>query len=293
MPSATPPDSRPSPTRSSTGPASTTPTSSASAPVSPGAEAARTRRTAWAALVLLVGGLSLGVVLALVGGPWQVLAVLHLGALAIWFLVWRRGWRDLLRSAGPRSPWLLFAVSAGLCALSAVVHHSIDNPGAVLAPVTPAGLLSALATALGVGVLMNAVPEEFSLRRCLLEPLRAQFGDGFALWTTALAFVIMHLPTWISSHATASTYAAEVPEKLLFGVVAAWSVLRLDSLAFALGMHVGGNFTGVLLDSLSREETLTAWSRFTTPSVIAMLAETLVTAAAVWYLSRPIREPAR
>lgn len=255
-----------------------------------GVDAARTRRTAWAALVLLVGGLSIGVVLALVGGPWQVVAVLHLGALAIWFLVWRRGWRDLLRSAGPRSFWLLFAVGAGLCALSAVAHHPIDNPGAALAPVTPTGLLSALAMALGVGVLTNAVPEEFSLRRCLLEPLRAQFGDGFALWTTALAFVIMHLPTWISSHATASTYAAEVPEKLLFGVVAAWSVLRLDSLAFALGMHVGGNFTGVLLDSLSREETLTGWSRFTTPSVIAMLAETLVTAAAVWYLGRPSRK---
>lgn len=255
-----------------------------------GADAARTRRTAWAALVLLVGGLSIGVVLALVGGPWQVVAVLHLGALAIWFLVWRRGWRDLLRSEGPRSFWLLFAVGAGLCALSAVAHHPIDSPGAALAPVTPTGLLSALAMALGVGVLMNAVLEEFSLRRCLLEPLRAQFGDGFALWTTALAFVVMHLPTWISSHATASTYAAEVPEKLLFGVVAAWSVLRLDSLAFALGMHVGGNFTGVLLDSLSREETLTGWSRFTTPSVIAMLAETLVTAAAVWYLGRPSRK---
>ena len=94
---------------------------------STGADAARTRRSAWAALVLLVGSLSLGVVLALVGGPWQVLAVLHLGALAIWFLVWRRGWRDLLRSAGPRSPWLLFAVGAGLCALSAVAHHPIDR----------------------------------------------------------------------------------------------------------------------------------------------------------------------
>jgi len=222
-----------------------------------------------------------------VGGPWQVLAVLHLGALAIWFLVWRRSWRDLLRSAGPRSPWLLFAVGASLCALSAVAHHPIDNPGAVLAPVTPTGLLSALAMALGVGVLMNAVPEEFSLRRCLLEPLRAQFGGGFALWTTALAFVVMHLPTWISSHATVSTYAAEVPEKLLFGLVAAWSVLRLDSLAFALGMHVGRNFTGVLLDCLSREETLTGWSRFTAPSVIAMVTETLVTAAAVWFLGRP------
>ena len=293
MPSATPPDSRPSPTRSSTGPASTTPTSSASAPVSPGAEAARTRRTAWTALVLLGGALLVGVVLALVGGPWQVFILMHLGALAIWFLVWRRSWRDLLRSAGPRSPWLLFAVSAGLCALSAVAHHSIDNPGAVLAPVTPTGLLSALATALGVGVLMNAVPEEVSLRRCLMEPLRAHFGDGFALWTTALAFVALHLPTWISSGSTASVYAAQVPAKLLFGLVAGWSVLRLDSLGFALGMHVGGNFTGVLLHSLSREETLTGWSRFTAPSVIAMVAETLVTAAAVWYLSRPIREPAR
>ena len=274
----------PHPEQALPGTAGTRPGSSAP---SPGTDAARTRRSAWAALVLLAGGPSVGIVLALVGGPWQVVTALHLGALAIWFLVWRRGWRDLLRSAGPRSPWLLFAVGAGLCALSAVVHHSIDNPGAVLAPVTPAGLLSALATALGVGVLMNAVPEEFSLRRCLLEPLRAQFGGGFALWTTALAFVVMHLPTWISSHATASTYAAEVPAKLLFGLVAAWSVLRLDSLAFALGMHVGGNFTGALLSSLSREETLTGWSRFTTPSVIAMLAETAVTAAAVWYLGRP------
>ena len=33
----------------------------------------------------------------------------------------------LLRSAGPRSPWLLFAVGAGLCALSAVAHHPIDR----------------------------------------------------------------------------------------------------------------------------------------------------------------------
>ena len=226
----------PHPEQALPGTAGTRPGSSAP---SPGTDAARTRRSAWAALVLLAGGPSVGIVLALVGGPWQVVTALHLGALAIWFLVWRRGWRDLLRSAGPRSPWLLFAVSAGLCALSAVVHHSIDNPGAVLAPVTPAGLLSALATALGVGVLMNAVPEEFSLRRCLLEPLRAQFGGGFALWTTALAFVVMHLPTWISSHATASTYAAEVPAKLLFGLVAAWSVLRLDSLAFALGIARG------------------------------------------------------
>ena len=36
----------------------------------------------------------------------------------------------------------------------------------------------------------------------------------------------------------------------------------------------------------------TGWSRFTTPSVIAMLAETLVTAAAVWYLGRPSHKSA-
>ena len=260
---------------------------------SPGADPARTRASAWAALILLVGGLSIGVVLALVGGPWQVLLVLHLGALAIWFLVWRRSWRDLLRSAGPRSPWLLFAVSAGLCCLSAVARHPIDNPGAAFAAVTPSRGLSALAMALAVGVLMNAVPEEFSLRRCLLEPLRAQFGDGFALWTTALAFVAMHLTTWISSGNTASNYAAEVPEKLLFGLVAGWSVLRLDSLAFALGMHVGGNFTGVLLNSLSRQDTLSGWSRLTGPFVVVMLAETAVTATAVWYLGRPGRTSPR
>ena len=86
--------------------------SSVPAPAPPRAEGARTRRSAWAALVLLGGALSVGVVLALVGGPWQVFVLLHLGALAIWFLVWRRGWRDLVASRGPRSGWLLFAVGA-------------------------------------------------------------------------------------------------------------------------------------------------------------------------------------
>lgn len=268
-------------------------TSSAPAPAPPGAEEARTRRSAWAALVLLGGALSVGVVLALVGGPWQVFVLLHLGALAIWFLVWRRGWRDLVASRGPRSGWLLFAVGALPCALSTAVSYPIQHPGAVLAPVTPGGLLSALAGAVGVGVLMNAVPEEVSMRRCLMEPLRAHFGDGFALWTTALAFVALHLPTWISSGSTASVYAAQVPAKLLFGLVAGWSVLRLDSLGFALGMHVGGNLTGVLLNGLYQSETVSGWYRFNGPFVMLLLAETAVTAAAVWYLGRerPLRAP--
>lgn len=243
--------------------------------------------------MLLGGALLVGVVLALVGGPWQVVILLHLGALAIWFLVWRRSWRDLVASRGPRSGWLLFALGALLCALSTAVGYPILTPGAVLAPLTPGGLLSALVGAVGIGVLMNAVPEEVSLRRCLMEPLRAHFGDGFALWTTALAFVALHLPTWISSGSTAAVYAAQVPAKLLFGLVAGWSVLRLDSLGFALGMHVGGNMIGVLLDRLSQPEPMSGWYRLSGPFVMLLLAETAVTAAAVWYLGRerPLRSP--
>lgn len=268
-------------------------TVSASVPALPGVEEARTRRSAWAALVLLGGALLVGVVLALVGGPWQVFILMHLGALAIWFLVWRRSWRDLVASRGPRSGWLLFTVGALPCALSTAVGYPILTPGAVLAPVTLGGLLSALVGAVGIGALMNAVPEEVSMRRCLMEPLRAHFGDGFALWTTALAFVALHLPTWISSGSTAAVYAAQVPAKLLFGLVAGWSVLRLDSLGFALGMHVGGNMTGVLLNRLSQPEALSGWYRLSGPFVMLLLAETAVTAAAVWYLGseRPLRSP--
>ena len=74
----------PHPEQALPGTAGTRPGSSAP---SPGTDAARTRRSAWAALVLLAGGPSVGIVLALVGGPWQVVTALHLGALAIWFLV--------------------------------------------------------------------------------------------------------------------------------------------------------------------------------------------------------------
>lgn len=248
--------------------------------------AARTRRSAWAALTLLVGCVTVGICLALVGGPWQVLLCLHPGALAIWFLLWRRTWRDLLGSRGRHGFRPLFAVGAGLCALAALARYPIDNPGAVLVPLTPTAVLQALAIALGAGVLMNAAPEELSLRGMLFQPLRAHFGGGFAVGVTALSFAAMHLPTWIASGATASVYAAELPEKLLFGLVAGWSVLRLGSLAFALGMHVGGNFVGVLLDSLTRPDTITGWSRLTGPYLASLLIETAVTAAAVWFLAR-------
>jgi len=96
-------------------------------------------------------------------------------------------------------------------------------------------------------------------------------------------FAAMHLPTWISSEVPAQVYAFQVPDKLLFGLVAGWSVVRLRSLFFALGMHLGGNLVAVFLDTLAPDD---GWTSLTWGSAILTGAEFTLCALLVAHLGK-------
>ncbi|SHE23854.1 CPBP family intramembrane glutamic endopeptidase [Actinomyces glycerinitolerans] len=238
-------------------------------------------------LTLLIAAPVTAILLALSGGPWRLLLLaFYLCALCYWRLAEQRPWRDLMYSDGRSRTWALLAVGAAAPVIGGLLLRAQEEPGYVTAvtAATPAQLVSAVGMAVLVGCCLNAIPEEVALRRVLLDPLLRRWGAPLAISATALAFVAWHLPTWLDSGLTASAYAVEVPDKLVFGLVAGWSVVRLRSLFFALGMHMGSNAVGVFLDALAPREQ--SWAAPDAPTVLITSAQLAAAALLVWWLSR-------
>lgn len=208
-------------------------------------------------LVLISVSPALGTALALVRGPWiLMLVLLHMGGLALWFGMARRGWRDLLSSGGIRSRTVLFAAGAlGGVAFGGL--HTWMGPtgtGPLWRPeITASTVLHALVFALSVGVAYNAIPEEITLRRTLFSPVHERYGPAAAVLMTTASFTALHLPTWLTSDTSLKGYAWQVLHKVLFGLLAGWSVARLRSVFFALGLHVSGNALGLFVGQLQSE----------------------------------------
>ena len=208
-------------------------------------------------LVLIFGSPALGTALALLKGPWiLMLVLLHVGGLALWFGMARRGWRDLLSSGGIRSRTVLFAAGAlGGVAFGGL--HTWMGPtgtGPLWRPeITASTVLRALVFALSVGIAYNAIPEEITLRRTLFSPVHERFGATAAVLMTTASFTALHLPTWLTSDTSLKGYAWQVLHKVLFGLLAGWSVVRLRSVFFALGLHVSGNALGLFIGQLQSE----------------------------------------
>ena len=208
-------------------------------------------------LVLISVSPALGTALALVRGPWiLMLVLLHVGGLALWFGMARRGWRDLLSSGGIRSRTVLFAAGAlGGVAFGGL--HTWMGPtgtGPLWRPeITASTVLRALVFALSVGIAYNAIPEEITLRRTLFSPVHERFGATAAVLMTTASFTALHLPTWLTSDTSLKGYAWQVLHKVLFGLLAGWSVARLRSVFFALGLHVSGNALGLFVGQLQSE----------------------------------------
>ena len=238
--------------------------------------------TALAAVALLSGAPALGTALALLKGPWiLMLVVLHVGGLALWFGLSGRGWRDLLIGGGIRSRTVLFAAGAlGGVAFGGL--HTWMGPtgtGPLWKPeITASTVLHALIFALTVGVAYNAIssgitlrrtlfsscigenrvrlsviPEEITLRRTLFSPIHERFGAAAAVLMTTASFTALHLPTWLTSDTSLKGYAWQILHKVLFGLLAGWSVVRLRSMFFALGLHVSGNTLGLFIGQLQSE----------------------------------------
>ena len=208
-------------------------------------------------LVLISGSPALGTALALLKGPWiLMLVLLHVGGLALWFGLSGRDWRDLLTGGGIRSRTVLFAAGAlGGVAFGGL--HTWMGPtgtGPLWKPeITASTVLHALVFALTVGVVYNAVPEEITLRRTLFSPIHERFGATAAVLLTTASFTALHLPTWLTSDTSLKGYAWQILHKVLFGLLAGWSVVRLRSVFFALGLHVSGNALGLFIGQLQSE----------------------------------------
>ena len=210
-----------------------------------------------AAVALLVTAPTLGTALALVRGPWiLMLVLLHLGGLVLWFAMAHRGWRDLLSGGGLRSRTVLFTTGA-LGGITFGGLHAWMGPtgtGPLWKPeITASMVLHALVFALLVGVAYNAIPEEITLRRTLFAPLHERLGAVAAVLLTTASFTALHLPTWLTSETSLKGYAWQILHKVLFGLLAGWSVVRLRSVFFALGLHVSGNALSLFIGQLQSE----------------------------------------
>ena len=208
-------------------------------------------------LVLISGSPALGTALALLKGPWiLMLVLLHVGGLALWFGLSGRGWHDLLTGGGVRSRTVLF-VAGALGGVAFGGLHAWMGPtgtGPLWKPeITASTVLHALVFALTVGVVYNAVPEEITLRRTLFSPIHERFGATAAVLMTTASFTALHLPTWLTSDTSLKGYAWQILHKVLFGLLAGWSVVRLRSMFFALGLHVSGNALGLFIGQLQSE----------------------------------------
>lgn len=242
-------------------------------------------RALWPVLLVLSAVLGAAIALAAVGGPWQVIWLAHLAALAYWRWGLRRPLRELLASRGRWGGRTLVATGALVPAIAALVGQgtSPEALGQALGEAGPAGIGRAVLLTVLVGGCMNAIPEELTFRGVLLSDLRVRGGTVLAVALTAVAFTAMHVPTWLSSGVSGATWLFQVADKLVLGLLTGWSAVRLRSIGFALGMHLGGNLVGVFLDSVVPTE---GWAGLTVPNVVVLVVQAAATAALIAWLGR-------
>ncbi|MDO5286135.1 MAG: CPBP family glutamic-type intramembrane protease [Actinomycetia bacterium] len=224
-------------------------------------------------------------VIALLGGPWQVAAVAHLGALAYWRWGEQKPWRGLVAAPGRHRLAVLVAVGALVPAVTALASWSaegLDRSG-VLLTAGWSGVGRALLLALLIGVGLNAVPEEVT-KFILLTAARRRWGAVVAVAGVTAFFTAMHVPNWMTSQMPASTWVFQVVSKLAFGALTGWSAVRLRSLGFALGYHVGGNLVGTFLDLLGPPD---GWQGLTPVSTALLVLEMVACVVLVRALAGP------
>lgn len=95
-------------------------------------------------------------------------------------------------------------------------------------------ILEHIAYIIAVSV-VPAVTEEFLYRGCVMGRLR-EFGDGFALITSALLFGIMH------------GNFTQAPFAFVVGLATGWAVIYTDSIFPAMLIHGLNNFMSVIAD---------------------------------------------
>ena len=245
------------------------------------------------AVAMLAGAPALGTALAISQGQWfLMLVLLHVGGLALWFGLSGRGWRDLLTGGGIRSRTVLFTTGAlGGVAFGGL--HTWMGPtgtGPLWKPeITASTVLHALFFALTVGIAYNAIPEEITLRRTLFSPVHERLGATAAVLMTTVSFPALHLPTWLTSDTSLKGYAWQILHKVLFGLLAGWSMVRLRSMFFALGLHISGNALGLFIGQLQSENLPDFELSWLNAAIL--LTGAAVAASLILLLGRRVKQP--
>ena len=214
------------------------------------------RVIAWGLTAVGLLGLAIGLAIMTFGQYRGMLACLAAAALCLLMGYLTLRPRTVFDRSGIHSRTLLFTTGA-LAGIAFGGLHTWMGPtgtGPLWKPeITASTVLHALVFAISVGIAFNAIPEEITLRRTLFAPVRERLGATAAVLLTTASFTALHLPTWLTSETSLKGYVWQILHKVLFGLLAGWSVVRLRSVFFALGLHVSGNALGLFIGQLQSE----------------------------------------
>lgn len=214
------------------------------------------RSAALAIVAAALGSLILGIVLQVTGGPWVLwIPLWWVSSTLIWRFVAKRGFRDLMRA--PRGTQLNdLMIGFGLTALGGMAMLAVSSAyGRLVAPASLEGsrVLHALLMAVVVSILLNAVPEELTVRGILLRLVGSQLPGAAAVVLLGVYFGLAHLPTLLSGTMGETNLLLAVVSRAVWGTFVGWAAWRLQSIWFAIGWHAGGNAVSTGLDTLGFE----------------------------------------
>ena len=220
----------------------------------------------------------------------ETLFALNLGLgsmiLVTWFVIWalhglRPRW---LTSVVPRMRWRFFVICLGLAvvalaaqvAVGAVLPDNAGGAGGKLNDFTTSTAIAALVVLLTTP--LQAAGEEYVFRGYLLQALGSLFSNRWvAIGATGLLFALAHgvqnFPLFF--------------DRLSFGVIAAWLVIRTGGLEAGIALHVLNNFLafGLALSYGDLSETLNV-TQASWWNIVLTITQSAVYAALVLYVAR-------
>lgn len=221
----------------------------------------------WGAAAVLALGVAaalLGAALVWLHQPWLLaLALWYVGAWLLWFAAAPRPLRSPLvqqpHTPVARTLLVSFGLALGWGLIEAAIRWAGGEYRLPSAAESADRLLPALVGALLAGVVMNALPEELTLRGAALTIVRGWVPGVAAVVLTGAIFGLLHLPSVLATAPDPLTIAWVVGSRAAFGAAWGWATIRCGSVAVGLGLHAGTNLVSVFASNWAIPLTSATW----------------------------------